>query len=173
MACDSGRQRAWPARWRDYRQKRYAGQAALAHSRAIQFSIFPSLPGSSTPSPLAGGKVGMGGEKHGLGTPPAWGGLFFCFLFFPLAWGVPPPPPRGGGLGGVGGREARPGHSTGLHPHPRPPPRTGGGKRPTGAGPKTEWPWISPTWQAITRQMRYNLPPCQPVLRPQYSDHCI
>src|SRR5712691_8075501 len=39
--------------------------------RAIQFSIFPSLPESSTPSPLAGGEGWDGGEKHGLGTPPA------------------------------------------------------------------------------------------------------
>src|SRR5712691_2486791 len=40
-------------------------------ARAIQFSIFPSLPESSTPSPLAGGEGWDGGEKHGLGTPPA------------------------------------------------------------------------------------------------------
>src|SRR5712691_3328030 len=40
-------------------------------TRAIQFSIFPSLPESSTPSPLAGGEGWDGGEKHGLGTPPA------------------------------------------------------------------------------------------------------
>src|SRR5712691_13497427 len=39
--------------------------------RAIQFSIFPSLPESSTPSPLAGGEGWDGGEKHGLGTLPA------------------------------------------------------------------------------------------------------
>src|SRR2546428_14114263 len=39
-------------------------------ARAIQFSIFPSPPWDFDPSPLAG-EGGDGGEKHGLGTPPA------------------------------------------------------------------------------------------------------
>src|SRR5712691_7157413 len=46
-------------------------KAGWRGDRAIQFSIFPSLPESSTPSPLAGGEGWDGGEKHGLGTPPA------------------------------------------------------------------------------------------------------
>src|SRR2546428_13166026 len=50
-----------------YRQVQEGGWCA----RAIQFPIFPSLPESSTPSPLAGGEGWDGGEKHGLGTPPA------------------------------------------------------------------------------------------------------
>src|SRR2546425_4924660 len=76
----------------------------MSHCRAIQFSIFPSLPESSTPSPLAGGEGWDGGEKHGLGTPPAW------------TPPPPPPPPQGGGKEPhARGREQKaPGHTLPL-----------------------------------------------------------
>ncbi len=48
------------------------GARACTGRRAIQFSIFPSPPWAFDSFPPWRGKGGMGGEKHGLGTPPAF-----------------------------------------------------------------------------------------------------